>query len=349
MQMLQNGSLHILKWFKCNFRWWPCPVCLKPCLNAPVWSSYRAQVGHVPLHGYLEHNYLVSMTTWKEQREVYNHKGAVREKEEEDIWYHNIYSGDFSDFGLSVSEAAHLLGFSHTAICKVYRGKEKNPANRLCWVKTACLCQRRMKRVTQIVTTKLCRRAGLNAQHAEPSAAEDHTCQVKTGNVDQNLWGMFPATCWIWVTKNRVSSAGLSKVYLMKWLIGVYIYGFLLRAVTFQGVWRLKWMNSSSMWICDAFQLQVRSSCIFRRVSHHELVICLLPQLFTVFTGTGMLVWQGEWEVEWKYICQFSFWTLLVLTSCNFPLLHTSCSEACEDLLQLRDLRHIFNTPNAMK
>lgn len=127
--MLQNWSLHILKWFKCNFRWWPCPVCLKPCLNAPVWSSYRAQVGHVPLHSYLEHNYLVSMTTWKEQREVYNHKGAVREKEEEDIWYHNIYSGDFSDFGLSVSEAAHLLGFTHTAVCKVYRGRQKNPVN----------------------------------------------------------------------------------------------------------------------------------------------------------------------------------------------------------------------------
>lgn len=72
------------------------------------------------------------MTTWKKQREVYNHKGAAREKEEEeeDVWYHNIYSGDFSDFGLSVSEAAHLLGFTRTAICKVYRGKEKNHVNR---------------------------------------------------------------------------------------------------------------------------------------------------------------------------------------------------------------------------
>lgn len=194
----------------------------------------------------------------------------------------------------------------------------------LCWVKTACLCQRRMTRVTQIITTKLLWRAGVNAQHAEPSAAEDHTCQARTGNVDQNLWGMFPATCWIWVTKSQFSWSEQSVPNDVAY--GCIYLWFLLRAVTFQGVQRLKWMNSSSMWICDAFQLQVRSSCIFRRVSHHELVICLLPQLFTVFTGTGMLVWQGEWEVGWKYICQFSFWT--ILTSCNFPLLHTSCSEA---------------------
>lgn len=109
-----------------------------PSLLKAFWLSSKVEVllygvvtGHrwdtCPLHSYLEHNYLVSMTTWKEQREVYNHKGAVREKEEEDIWYHNIYSGDFS--GLSVSEAAHLLGFSHTAFCKVYRGKGKNSAN----------------------------------------------------------------------------------------------------------------------------------------------------------------------------------------------------------------------------
>lgn len=184
-----------------------------PSLLKAFWHSFKVEMllygvvtGHrwdtCPLHSYLEHNYLVSMTTWKEQREVYNHKGAVREKEEGGIWYHNIYSGDFTDFGLSVSEAAHLLGFGHTAFCKVYRGKEKNPANTLCWVKMVCLCQRRMKRVTQIITTTVCRRAGLNAQQAEPSAAEDHSCQVRTGNVDQNLWGMFAATCWIWLTKN---------------------------------------------------------------------------------------------------------------------------------------------------
>lgn len=136
-----------------------------------------------------------------------------------------------------------------------------------CWVKTACLCQRRMKRVTQIITTKLCRRAGVSAQHAEPSAAEDHTCQARTRNVDQNLWGMFPATCWIWVTKSQFSWSEQSVPNDVAYRC-IYLW-FLLRAVTFQSVQRSKWMNSSSMWICDAFQLQVRSSCIFRRVSHH--------------------------------------------------------------------------------
>lgn len=190
-----------------------------------------------------------------------------------------------------------------------------------CWVKTACLCQRRMKRVTQIITTKLCRRAGVSAQHAEPSAAEDHTCQARTGNVDQNLWGMFPATCWIWVTKSQFSWSEQSVPNDVAYRC-VYIYG---------SCWELlpsRVYRDQNEWIHHRCEYVTHFSFKWGAAAYLDEfpIICLLPQLFTVFTGTGMLVWQGEWEVGWKYICQFSFWTFL--TSCNFPLLHTSCSEA---------------------
>ncbi len=112
--------------------------------------------------------------------------------------------GDLSDFergmvvgGLSISETADLLGFSHTqpSLGFTENGpkKRKYPNIRaaVVWTKMPWWCQRRMSRlvrddrkatVTQITThyNQVCRIPSLNTQHIEPwsrwaPAAEDHT------------------------------------------------------------------------------------------------------------------------------------------------------------------------------
>lgn len=157
-----------------------------------------------------------------------------------------------------------------------------------------------------------------------PNLQQQKTTPVRQ---EQEMWTKLFEGCFQQLVESgsqRVSSAGLSKVYLMMWLIGVYIYG---------SCWELlpsRVYRDQNEWIHHRCEYVTHFSFEWGAAAYLDEfpIICLLPQLFTVSTGTGMLVWQGEWEVGWKYTCQFSFWTLLVLTSCNLPLLHTSCSEA---------------------